>query len=98
LIVGTNAYLRASGITTTGTIISIAKDSSGSPPEDGFIAVIRIQGQTSLTIANESGTEGTATLRITTGTGGDVTSTNNPAYLNAIYNGTTARWELISLR
>jgi len=97
LVVGTNAYLRASGMTTTGGIISMAKDASGTPPEDGFICVIRIQGQTSLTIANESGSEATASLRITTGTGGTLTSTNNPAYLHTIYNGTAQRWEVISL-
>jgi hypothetical protein len=29
---------------------------------------------------NQSGSEGTAALRITTGTGGNITQTNNPAW------------------
>ena len=46
------------------------------------------------TIGNQDGAEATAANRIKTGTGGDVTITNNPGYAEFEYNATDSRWWL----
>lgn len=89
IVLGTNVLVNLSGATTIATIAGFA-----AAPADTWHTV-RISGAVTNIIANESGVDPTAANRITTGTGGDITLTNAPAYISLRYNGTSSRWELI---
>jgi hypothetical protein len=52
----------------------------------------------SLTILHDSGLDSGDTNRIYTGTGALMNSTNNPAFLDIIYDTSVSRWRVISLR
>lgn len=89
VILGTNVYVRLSGPSASYTINGIAAEQDGSWHICEFVNPVN-----SLIIANNSGTDPTAANRINTGTGGDVTFTNNPVVLQFIYNATDARWKI----
>lgn len=88
VILGTNVVISLSGATTTATLAGFAAE------REGAFHIVRLSGAVSHVIANESGLDSTAANRITTGTGGDITLTNQPAFIQLRYSGT--RWELIN--
>lgn len=89
---GTNSVLELSGGTTIAQIAGFVATGAG----DEFEA--RFTGAVTNWIVNKSGsifsTAGTAANRINTGTGGDITLTNQPAWARFRHNGT--EWELKS--
>jgi hypothetical protein len=91
---GTNAVLELSGGTTIAQIAGFAATGDG----DEFEA--RFTGAITNWIVNEANsafsTDATAANRIVTGTGGDITLTNQPAWARFRYRGTSSRWELKS--
>lgn len=89
VVLGTNVYVRLSGPSASYTINGIAAEQDGSWHIAEFVNPVN-----SLIIANQSGTDPTAANRIVTGTGGDVTFTNNPVVLQLIYNASDARWKI----
>jgi hypothetical protein len=72
--IGTNMTVELSGATAFADIHSFENRRAGYE----FTAIF--SGQVTNVIVNQSGSEGTAALRITTGTGGNITQTNNPAW------------------
>jgi hypothetical protein len=89
VVLGTNVYVRLSGNTASATINGIAAEFDGSWHIAEFSNPVN-----SLIIADNSGTDPTAANRIRTGTGADVTFTNNPVVLQFIYNASDARWKI----
>ena len=89
VVLGTNVYVRLSGNTASATINGIAAEQDGSWHIAEFSNPVN-----SLIIADNSGTDPTAANRIRTGTGADVTFTNNPVVLQFIYNASDARWKI----
>jgi hypothetical protein len=89
VVLGTNVYVRMSGPSASYTINGIAAEQDGSWHIAEFVNPVN-----SLIIADNSGTDPTAANRIRTGTGGDVTFTNNPVVLQFIYNASDARWKI----
>lgn len=89
VVFGTNVYVRLSGNTASATINGIAAEFDGSWHIAEFANPVN-----SLIIADNSGTDPTAANRIRTGTGADVTFTNNPVVLQFIYNASDARWKI----
>jgi hypothetical protein len=85
---GTNAAIYASGGTTTVNLHSFVEGRTYQRFR------MRMSGATNHIIFNESGTEGTAGRRITTGTGGNLTLTNQPTWAEFEYTG--SRWEVVS--
>lgn len=84
--VSTNLYVKLSGPSAAFTINGIAGGSNG--------RAIILQNSTTfvMTIANDSGVDPTAANRIFTGTSGDITVTNNPGFVELIYDSSTSRW------
>lgn len=91
VVLGTNTYVRLSGPTAGYTLNGIAAETDGSWHIAEFVNPVN-----SFTVANQSGTDPTAANRIVTGTGGDVTFTNNPVVLQFIYNASDARWKVVN--
>jgi len=89
VVLGTNVYVRLSGNTASATICGISAGQDGSWHIAEFANPVN-----SLIIADNSGTDPTAANRIRTGTGADVTFTNNPVVLQFIYNASDARWKI----
>jgi hypothetical protein len=87
LELGTNALASLSGATTTANLHSFGLK------ESGRIVLVELTGATNYVVVNESGTEGTATRRIVTGTGGNLTLTNAPSYLWLLRGST--RWYVL---
>lgn len=91
---GTNSVLELSGGTTIAQIAGFAATG------DGDEVLLRFTGAVTNWIVNESGsafsTDATAANRIKTGTGGDLTLTNQPAWLRIRYRGASSRWEVIN--
>lgn len=91
IVLGTNVFIRLSGPSASYTLNGFAAE------QDGSFHILELDNPaSSITVANNSGTDPTAANRITTGTGADVTITNNPAFLQVIYNSTASRWRVIS--
>lgn len=89
LELGTNLFVTLSGAAGAVTIHSFGVK------EPGRIVFVEVTGATSVTLPNNSGTESTdATRRITTGTGGSIVMTNDPATF--ILRRTSNRWQLWS--
>lgn len=92
-VLGTNVYLRMSGPSSAYT-------------NAGFAAAVdgtwhRLQFDNpglSYTILHDSGLDATAANRVYTGTGALINSTNNPAFLELIYDGVVSRWRVMSFR
>lgn len=87
---GTNASVYASGATTVMKMHSIPAGRSYQRLR------VRLSGAVTNWIVNESLGEGTVTERCTTGTGGDIFSTNQPSWAEFEYTG--SRWEVVSFR
>jgi hypothetical protein len=90
VILGTNVYVRLSGPTGAFTIAGFVAERNGS-----FHIVEMPSGYTG-TLANQSGLDAAAANRIITGTGGDLTFTNQPPFIQVIYDGAAARWKVVS--
>lgn len=91
VILGTNVYVKLSGPSATYTINGIAAG------QDGTFHIVELDNPVaSITIAHESGTDPTAANRINTGTGANVTITNNPAFIQVIYSTAASRWRVIN--
>lgn len=86
--ISTNVYMRVSGPTGAFSINGVA---SG---RDGRVVVFENATGYALTIANNSGSDPTATNRILTGTGADFALANNPGVATLIYDGNQSRWVL----
>lgn len=92
-VLGTNVYLRMSGPTAAYTNAGFAA------AVDGTWHKLQFDNPgLSYTILNSSGLEATAANRILTGTGALVNSTNNPVFIETIYDGSVSRWRIISIR
>jgi hypothetical protein len=91
VVLGTNVYVRMSGPSASYTINGIAAEVDGSWHIAEFANPVN-----SLIIADNSGTDPAAANRIRTGTGADVTFTNNPVVLQFIYNASDARWKIVN--
>lgn len=93
IALGTNQAVELSGATTIAQIAGFAATS------DGDERLIRFSGAITNWIVNEANssfsTDATAANRIVTGTGGDITLTNQPSWARFRYRGTSSRWELI---
>lgn len=88
--IGTNYFVRLSGGTAGVTNAGFVAGS-----RDGEIHLLEITGGTNFVVLNDSGLEATAGNRIITGTGGTLVITNNPQYLQVIYNSAASRWRVI---
>lgn len=86
----TNLFLKVSGPSGAFSINGLAGG------RDGRILLIQNSTAQTLTVANDSGTEGTPANRIYTGTGADVVSANNPGAFTFIYDATASRWILLN--
>lgn len=91
VLLGTNVYLRLMGPSAAYTVAGFAAERAG-----GYHILQLTNPVISCTIANESGLEATAANRILTSTGGDLVLTNNPAFIQVIYDGAAARWRLMT--
>lgn len=93
IILSTNPVVELSGATTIAQIAGFAAS------RDGDTRLLRFTGAITNWIVNEANsvfsTDGTAANRIVTGTGGDITQTNQPAWLKVRYRGTSSRWEVL---
>lgn len=88
---GERNYINVSGPTAAFTINGITGGT------DGRKIIVQNSTGFSLTIANDSGVDPASSNRIKTGTGADVTVTNNPASLTFIYDTGVSRWILQSI-
>lgn len=90
VVFGTNVFVQLSGPSGAFTINGIAGGRDGK--------WIKGMNKTGLiwTIANESGVEPVAGNRIQTGTGADVSITNNPGVVTFIYDANANRWVIDS--
>lgn len=86
LSIADKAYVKLSGPSAAFTVNGIAGGS------DGRIVTLQNSTGYTLTIANDSGTDPTAANRIYTGTGGNITQTNNPGTVSLIYDSAASRW------
>jgi hypothetical protein len=90
VLIGTNVFMNVSGPTAAFTINGIAGG------RDGKTFILQKTNSLTLTVANDSGTDPVAANRIYTGTGADITITNNPGYVQFIYNADLTRWGVLS--
>lgn len=90
VLVGTNVYVAVSGPSGAFTINGIAGGRDGK-----LVTIENSTGQT-MTIANQSGVDPTAANRILTGASADISLTNNPGFVDLIYDGTASRWKVKS--
>lgn len=86
---GAHSYVKLSGPTAAFGIVGIDGGYDGR-----IVTLQKVDGFT-CTVKNDSGVEPTAANRIYTGTGADVTFTNNPGIVSLIYDGATSRWVII---
>jgi hypothetical protein len=92
-ILGTNVYLRMSGPSAAYTNAGFAA------AVDGTWHKLQFDNPgLSYTILHDSGLDATAANRVYTGTGALVNSTNNPAFLELLYDANVSRWRVISIR
>lgn len=88
---GLKTYLKVSGPSAGYSIDKLQRG------WDGRRILIQKNDAFTLTIANESGSGGgTDADRILTGTGGNVTITNAPGFVELIYDSAASRWGVIS--
>lgn len=90
VVLGTNVVISITGPTTIGAYCGFASERG-----DSF-HYVRFSGAITNIIRNQSGLEATADNRIITGTGGDLTLTNEPSWIQIIRNGSSSRWEVIA--
>lgn len=90
---GTNVYVRVSGPTTVAAFGGFYAE------RDGSYHIVQLAAAITNVIVNEgSGVWAQATTaadRILTGTGGDLILTNQPAFVNLIYDGAASRWRVM---
>lgn len=86
--ISTNGYVKVSGPTAAFNINGIANG------RDGRKLTIQNSTGYAVTIANDSGVDPVAANRIYTGTGADVTITNDPATIDFHYDPSVSRWIL----
>lgn len=90
ILIGTNYFMNVSGPTAAFACNGFQGGRNGKS------FVLQKTNSLTMTIANDSGVDPTAANRILTGTGADVTVTNNPGYVQFIYNADLARWGILS--
>ncbi len=90
VVLGTNAWLQLSGPSAAYTNVGFAAAVSGT-----WHLVSLDNPVSSIGVLDNSGLEATAANRIRTGTGGTLVLTNNPAWLELIYDAGVARWRVI---
>jgi len=90
VVLGTNVVISITGPTTIGAYAGFAAERS-----DNY-HFVRFSGAVTNIIRNQSGAEATAANRIITGTGGDLSLTNEPSWVQIIRNGSSDRWEVIA--
>jgi uncharacterized protein YjbI with pentapeptide repeats len=92
--IGTNVVVNLSGGTT------IAQYAGFTASRDGDLRMVRMSGAVTNIIVNEVdatwSTDGTAARRIRTGTGASLVLTNQPSYIQMLYNGTDSVWEVLA--
>lgn len=96
-MLGTNTYQRLTGSAGTDTVTSFKWLGGTAQPPDGAFYLLQFSGQTTLTLANNSGSATAVSMRINTGTGADVSITNNPAMITVVYDSAAQRWQILSL-
>jgi hypothetical protein len=89
-----SSYMKVSGPTAAYALNGITNSAAGNL--DGLRVVIQKSDSYTLTIANDSGVDPIAANRIYTGTGADMTLTNNPGFFELIYDSATSRWGVLS--
>jgi hypothetical protein len=87
---GTKVYMKVSGPTGAFAINGLTGG------RDGRTIIIQNSTGFTMTIANNSGVDPTAANRIFTGTSADITVTNNPGFVQLIYDAATSRWGVMS--
>lgn len=87
---GTNVYMKVSGPSAAFTINGVVGGWDGR-----VLTIQNTTGQT-MTIANNSGVDPTAANRILTGTSADITVTNNPGFVQLIWDSAASRWGVMS--
>lgn len=92
-ILGTNVYLRMSGPSAAYTNAGFAAAVDGSWHKLQFD-----NPGLSYTILDNSGLDAVAANRILTGTGGLINSTNNPVFVEVIYDAVNTKWRVIAFR
>jgi hypothetical protein len=92
-LLGTNVYLRMSGPTEAYTNAGFAAAIDGTWHKVQFD-----NPGLSYTILADSGIDATAANRVLTGTGALINSTNNPAFVEFIYDSSVSRWRVVSFR
>ncbi len=90
LLFGTNTNIKISGPSAAFTFCGI------SGGRDGKVYRVTKTNSFTWTIANDSGTDPVAANRILTGTGADITVTNNPGTVWFYYDSEAARWNVDS--
>ncbi len=90
IVTGTNALLKISGPTANYSVDGFAGG------REGRILFVEKNDSYTLTIEHDSGGDPTAGNRIYTGTGADVTLTNNPGTFILVYSTSLSRWVLFS--
>ena len=90
--VSTNVYCKISG---PGAAFSTVGFNGA---RDGRILIIQYSGGFAWTVSNDSGLDPTAANRIYTGLGAlsTIVMTNNPAYVQLIYDGGTTHWNVMA--
>lgn len=91
IVLGTNVWLQLSGPSAAYTNVGFAAEPSGAYHKLSFDNPVSV-----LAIEDNSGLDATAANRIRTGTGAALVLTNNPAWLEVIYDGGVSRWRVIS--
>lgn len=86
LDLSTNLFIKLSGTASAFTINGAAGG------WDGRWVILQNTNGNIMTIANNSGVDPTAANRILTGTGADITVTNNPGFVELLYDSEAARW------
>lgn len=90
VVLGTNVVISITGPTTIGAYAGFSAERG-----DSF-HFVRFSGAITNIIRNQSGLEATAANRIITGTGADLSLTNEPSWIQLIRNGSSDRWEVIA--
>lgn len=90
LLLGTNVYLRIMGPSAAYTNGGFVAERAGA------YHILQMTNPAITCVIVNDALDGTAENRILTGTGADLVLTNNPAFLQIIYDGAASRWRVIT--
>lgn len=87
--VSTNLYIKVTGPTGPFCVASMIAAGGN---HDGCIRILQNSTGFTMVVANESGFDGTAANHIYTGSNADVAITNNPGWVQLMYDSSVSRW------